>query len=455
MKKEDLTLRYMERFGCIGPECEDHCCHTWRVDVDPNTHKRLMMMANTSPEDRKLFRRVIRKHVERDPKTNKERTRYIIDMKADGYCPMLDEQGLCNIHKRYGEKYLSLVCTTFPRRLQRIDDRYELSAMLSCPEVTRQLLLHADAIDVVPFDRDSVARMRPSTKIDPADARPFMRRQHAAREVMWRLIRLPGYSIEQRLFFMTYFAKRTTPIMARSVLAGDIELVEREQAQLENPAVLDALQRRFNALQTPSTIVLLLIQELVSPRAKIGMRTSFRGLVEGVINSYAELEDVVFPETDDDELKINGGVVDGFWGEYLRRKAVTEALAAARVDQYFTNYTFNYWFHRLPLESPDLMVHILRMLAQLAVFKFLLFSHPELVDAHVDYDDSAREAGDDEEALSTALAQFTEALDRVAVKVFYKTARFMDHGSILKNLEKALEKRELRSIAGAVYLIRF
>src|SRR5215813_7582033 len=38
----DSTLRYMTRFSCIGPACEDNCCHDWKVSVDHTTHEKLL-----------------------------------------------------------------------------------------------------------------------------------------------------------------------------------------------------------------------------------------------------------------------------------------------------------------------------------------------------------------------------------------------------------------------------
>jgi len=424
------------------------------VDVDANTRKRLLMMSNNvTSEDRALLKRVLRKHVEKDPKSKRERVRYTIQMKADGYCPMLDEDSLCNIHKRYGEQYLPVVCTTYPRRLQRVEGRYELSATLSCPEVVRQLLLHDDAIDVVPWERQSEPRLLPSYTVDPDDAQPFLRQQQSAREMMWSLIRLEGYSLEQRLFFMTWFAKRTSPIMRRDVIDPDPSLIERERATLAKPAVLEAIQQRFKSLETPNKIVLLVIQELVRPDTKGGVRSNFRSLVDSIINGYAELRDLVMPEVEGDELKLSQAVTEAFWEEYCARRDQTMAAAGARVEQFFTNYAFNFWFHRLPIEAPDLMVHMLRMLTQVAVFKFLIFSHPDLLDALAARDTAAAEG--DAVGMVRGEAALIETVDKVGVEVFYKTARFMDHGPILRNLEKALAANELESLAGAVYLIRF
>ncbi len=34
-----LTLKYMTRFSCIGNECEEHCCKSWKVYVDEDHYK--------------------------------------------------------------------------------------------------------------------------------------------------------------------------------------------------------------------------------------------------------------------------------------------------------------------------------------------------------------------------------------------------------------------------------
>jgi hypothetical protein len=70
---------------------------------------------------------------------------------------------------------------------------------------------------------------------------------------------------------------------------------------------------------------------------------------------------------------------------------------------------------------------MLRLLALMALLKFLMFSHP----------DAERD------------------LDAVAVEVVYKTARHVEHGALLTDLEKSLAEVQLASLAGAVLLIRF
>jgi hypothetical protein len=160
-------------------------------------------------------------------------------------------------------------------------------------------------------------------------------------------------------------------------------------------------------------------------------RRTFRELVDEVFAEYLSVRvyqagDLESPEAESHAKRL--------WAAYRERRARVLEKAPARVEQYLANITHNYWMHRLPLEAPDLMVHMLRLLTLLAVFKLLVFSHP-----------SVQGDGDD----------FEKRLDAVAVDVLYRTARYIEHSPLLKSLEQALQGANLRSLAGAVYLIGF
>ena len=125
--------------------------------------------------------------------------------------------------------------------------------------------------------------------------------------------------------------------------------------------------------------------------------------------------------------------------------------ARHRVEQYLSNLVAHYWIHWRQVDSPNLLVHMLRLLGELSVGKFLLFSHPDIQKA-LDEEKLTQPLETDEQHAPDPLI---ETLDRVAVEVFYKTSAFIEHGELLKNMEKALEKNGLNSLAGAVCLARF
>jgi lysine-N-methylase len=424
---DDLTMRYMQRFHCIGAECEDNCCHGWAVDIDEKNFvgmKRLTALR--SAEERRRWAAAVTKREQ----PNGQSVR-MFKLEPDGRCPMLEESGLCHVQGEFSEKQLSDTCALYPRRIQVVGEAVELSGMVSCPEMAREVLLRDDATEPETLDRGILPRLRATHGMDPRDVRPYWRQLLKVREFVLGLLRRPGYTLEQRLFFIVWFAKRTAPILNQDVMKADLTPVFDEMKALDDDAVLGDLARRYDAAEASSAVVLILARELVRVRGSKGVRRAYRELIDGVFGEYQEVR--VYMEGDT-------GATDGdshagrLWAEYSRRRARILARQGARVEQYLVNVAHNYWMHRLPLEAPDLMVHMLRLLALLAVLKFLLFSHPR-----------SQADGDDRVA----------RLDAVAVQSLYNTARHIEHGPMLTDLEKALERANLRSLAGAICLIRF
>jgi lysine-N-methylase len=415
---DDLTMRYLERFECISDRCEDNCCHHWVVEVDELTVKRMKRLtALGSAEERKRWSSSIQ--TVPSPTTKKPIT--AIKQHPNGNCVMLEGNGLCHIHGTYGFKLLSDVCAVFPRRIQKVGEAYEVSGMNACPEMARQLLWHKDAVDMVPLDRSKIARLVVAHGMDPRDVRPYWRHLLRVRSFVIGLLKNERYSLEQRLFFVAWFAKRASPILNKKVMKADLAAVEKEMASLGEEKILDELARRFDAAEAESAVAMMVARQIMlrRPDQDIG-RPTFQTLVTRVIAEYESVR-AYQPGDNDDSHALR------LLAEYRRRKA---RLSGPRVDQFLRNISVNYWMHRLPLEAPDLMVHTLRLLGLLAVFKFALFSHPSLRDS-------------------------SEGLDAAAVEVLYLEARYLEHSSLLTDLEKELDAGALRSLAGAIYLIRF
>jgi hypothetical protein len=238
--------------------------------------------------------------------------------------------------------------------------------------------------------------------------------------------------LAERLFFRAWFGKRTAKVLNRNVMKADHKPVFEEMALLREEKNRDEIGRRFGNLEVPSALVLLVARELVRDSGNRA-RDSFRDLVESCFASYVDLAPLLPDGAPPAALPL-----ERVWADYRSRRDRVRAREAARVDRYLKHGTANYWMHHLPLGSPDLQVHMLRLLALMAVWKLLLFSHPKVA--------ASLDAPGDE---------LGRALDLAAVEVFYRTARHIEHSSLLANLESALAKKELASIAGAVHLIRF
>ena len=51
-----LAARYVARFACIGPACEDTCCSGWSIPVDRDHYRRLKQVMGGSAAERERFR---------------------------------------------------------------------------------------------------------------------------------------------------------------------------------------------------------------------------------------------------------------------------------------------------------------------------------------------------------------------------------------------------------------
>ncbi|WP_294363165.1 flagellin lysine-N-methylase [uncultured Clostridium sp.] len=126
MKKIDniLKIKEYDKFKCIADKCKFTCCKGWDINVDTNTYNKW----KEKSELNYLLDNV------RFIKSNGENS-YLIKKETRGACPLLNDEGLCNIVINHGEEYLSSTCKSFPRIENHFEDVKELTLSCSCPEV--------------------------------------------------------------------------------------------------------------------------------------------------------------------------------------------------------------------------------------------------------------------------------------------------------------------------------
>ncbi|MFT8348958.1 flagellin lysine-N-methylase [Clostridium saccharoperbutylacetonicum] len=133
---------YIDKFQCIGGKCEDSCCIGWDIDIDKETFKKYHKV--TDEAMKKMFQKNVHNN---QYCTNKDLDYGRIKLGKTKRCPFLDDENYCLIQGKFGEDYLSSVCTQFPRVLNKIDDHYEISLDLACPEAARIILGSKEKIE--------------------------------------------------------------------------------------------------------------------------------------------------------------------------------------------------------------------------------------------------------------------------------------------------------------------
>lgn len=124
---------YYDDFKCVVGECIDNCCHAeWEISIDKKTFKKYRKLKGQ-------WGNKINNNIGRI-RSNISDLRYGKIKLKDKGCSLLDEEGLCSIHAKLGERYLCNTCRVYPRMVIKFGEVYERNLYMSCPEVARYLI---------------------------------------------------------------------------------------------------------------------------------------------------------------------------------------------------------------------------------------------------------------------------------------------------------------------------
>ncbi|MGH4139771.1 flagellin lysine-N-methylase [Clostridium sp.] len=134
--------KYLKEFKCIAGKCEDSCCVGWDIDIDKTTFRQYYKVQD------KEMKRMFQKNVHNNENYTSSDVDYgKVKLTNRKRCPFLDEENYCIIYSKLGEEYLSNVCTSFPRIINKVDGIYEMSLDVACPEAARIILLKEEGIE--------------------------------------------------------------------------------------------------------------------------------------------------------------------------------------------------------------------------------------------------------------------------------------------------------------------
>ncbi len=184
-----LQPGYFDSFRCIGSDCEDTCCTGWIVHIDKTTYGKY------GPSLRSL--------ITINEKSSNDDDYAKVMLNGDS-CPFLEER-LCSIQKQFGEDYLSNMCATYPRVLNRAGDVLRRSLDLSCPEAARVALLNPAPMEFV--EQDGFIRQGDCPALDVSLSEEFPRVQRVVLGLLqdrshplWERLLRVGYVCEGKQF---------------------------------------------------------------------------------------------------------------------------------------------------------------------------------------------------------------------------------------------------------------
>jgi len=145
--KKYLIPNYLDKFNCKCGECRNTCCVGWTVTMSLNEYFKLMNLECDQDFREKLDRGI---YVCINPTA--ERYAYI-KKNYYGDCVFHAEDGLCEIHKRFGENCISDVCRMYPKCFKN-GPFYEKSCGNSCEGVL-EILFDMEKIEFTSVNDDS------------------------------------------------------------------------------------------------------------------------------------------------------------------------------------------------------------------------------------------------------------------------------------------------------------
>lgn len=146
---------YCHAFRCKGAECVHTCCAGWVIGIDADSLKRF----------------------EKDPEVSGKIKDGCFVLRADGRCPFLRDDNLCEMIITHGEDYLCDICREHPRFYNEFNDHTEAGIGLVCEEACR-LVLGADHDFELVSDDSKKMELPDYVKAVFAKDRPLTERLH-------------------------------------------------------------------------------------------------------------------------------------------------------------------------------------------------------------------------------------------------------------------------------------
>jgi lysine-N-methylase len=230
---------YAESFRCIGSACEDTCCHGWSVPVDRASWEKYQQLPDVP------LAALIRENVQLQPaQPDGAAPAHFarMQLRPDGYCPMLSEEKLCRIQSGFGEELLSQTCATYPRIVNTVDGAPDKALALSCPEAARHVLLNpdlwGDGLEGIPGEE----RPESAAHNDPESLYRPLAHFWAIRACALTLLGERSYPLWQRLFLLGLFCRRLDEIAAGTLRQTVPNFLLSFQVAVSQGSLLPALE---------------------------------------------------------------------------------------------------------------------------------------------------------------------------------------------------------------------
>jgi lysine-N-methylase len=351
--KEEVKIRYpsyIKEFKCIGGNCSDNCCHGWEIHIDKNTFDKYVKIQNNIFVTDILENIIVRKNC-KNPKIDYGQ----IKLNTETKCPFLRKDNYCSIHTNLGEDYLSKVCTTYPRIINKIDDCYELSLNVSCIEAARIILLNEEGI-TFDYSRELISNNYVIAKEINTNTYEINDTNYKyikeIRDKSINIITNRKYELSERLFDLGLFLENVRRKLCYNY-DNTVQFVDEYDIR-SNKA---KFQRDINDYMLQISFYKGILEKLAS--SKFFISDNFREIIDKVM--------LGFKFTEDKSLIENSQI-------YLKAYTILDKEVFEPYSYIFENYLVNHMFKELfPFSENDIVYDgYIMMLVRLSYIKFFI-----------------------------------------------------------------------------------
>jgi lysine-N-methylase len=400
------------KFHCTGGDCIDTCCQRWVVKVDRRHYEATKARVAEDRAEAAVFSRFVRLN---SGAAASDKNFAIITMGEDGKCPMLDAEGLCLIHRKYGAEYLWDTCRIYPRVISKYGDEIEVTGAPSCPEVMRLCLTEQNPYALIPLPEEQGLNLqglvvnREIVAADDLYAAGFKQ----VRQVLLAIIADEQRALNGRLFQLATAANEMTDFYFRRCPGFDWQRLSHVLAAVVSEECQQACDHAMQEYQSAEPLALIVALSALEIFRQQDASALSSQLYSAIMVAHPEAKGEGFSDA-------------GYFANAIRsRRGSIPKEHLLRLDRGVGRYVGNCLLREWFTDMPDVLTYLQMLLARCAIVRFLLLMHPMLPDL-----------GSEDE------------VDALLVSVIYAFSRDIDHSQqFLEVLYKALAEQQMLDYA--------
>lgn len=426
-KNPVLTQKFITEFNCTGGLCEDDCCHGWRIPVE----KKVFLDLKKSYQDVSCKKSTLSSALKHDKESVNEWFYGLINIQPDQPCPFLNQDGLCDIHTRFGPDKLGWVCKDYPHSLVKNSEQIELVMTLSCPEAARLCLLKSDSTQLVETSPSILNNASGHLNIPPDNAAcaPYFQLYNDIRQIILLLADAHQYDTNGRLYLLVYFACRINYFFHANSTSFSIEKLNSEIEHIADPDIHSRLVREFHAQPFNPALSISVTHALLTFQSDY--KSEFNEFIQSCLKSCKGINTEGLDS-------LNRESMAEIMKTFYERRQHLEETHWGHLEGYFNNYLLYYCFNKWYLNSPSLITYLRTFIVQLSIIKFLFFLNP-LLNPLLDPDREINKENSNEDK---------ELLNKAIVQTVYRCARGFEHlqPQLLKAISQALDDQGINNL---------